>query len=260
MVIQHNLQSLNANRQTGMVTGSRQKSAEKLSSGYKINRAADDAAGLSISEKMRRQMRGLGRSVKNGKDGISFVQIADGALHEVHDMLQRGNVLAIQAANGTLSEGDRIAINNEIVALKKEIDSITSRTKFNETSVFVKGGVVPEKPTTNIPEKVKTSLELLADKVTNEYYPTLAGQLFELAVNFPRVIPVNIIQSLRLTILMVLAKRLPVCGQPFQYPDRDSIPDHFRWMWIMMIFHRLTLVHIRCSNLNLLLHMRQCMV
>ncbi len=177
MVIQHNLQSLNANRQTGMVTGSRQKSAEKLSSGYKINRAADDAAGLSISEKMRRQMRGLGRSVKNGKDGISFVQIADGALHEVHDMLQRGNVLAIQAANGTLSEGDRIAINNEIVALKKEIDSITSRTKFNETSVFVKGGVVPEKPTTNIPEKVKTSLELLADKVTNEYYPNAIEQI-----------------------------------------------------------------------------------
>lgn len=178
MVIQHNLQALNANRQGGMVTSSRAKSAEKLSSGYKINRAADDAAGLSISEKMRKQIRGLGRAVNNGKDGISFVQIADGALNEVHDMLQRGNVLAVQAANGTNSESDRLAINNEIVQLKKEIDSVTARTKFNETMVFVKGGVLPDR-VTKVPEKVLTPLEELAEKIIEEYYPNAIEQIMK---------------------------------------------------------------------------------
>ena len=133
MVVQHNLTAMNSNRMLGVTTGSQAKSTEKLSSGYKINRAADDAAGLSISEKMRKQIRGLTQASLNAEDGISAVQTAEGALTEVHDMLQRMNELAVKAANGTMSEDDRSYVQNEIDQLVTEIDRVSSTTKFNET-------------------------------------------------------------------------------------------------------------------------------
>ena len=133
MIVQHNITAMNANRMLGLTTGSLAKSTEKLSSGYRINRAADDAAGLSISEKMRKQIRGLGQASTNAEDGISAVQTAEGALNEVHSMLQRMNELAVQAANGTNSESDRSAIQDEIDQLSTEIDRVSETTKFNET-------------------------------------------------------------------------------------------------------------------------------
>ena len=133
MVVKHNLQAMNANRMLNITTGSQSKSAEKLSSGYRINRAADDAAGLSISEKMRKQIRGLDQASTNAEDGVSAVQTAEGALTEVHSMLQRMNELAVQASNGTNSQTDRDAIQSEIDQLTTEIDRVAETTKFNET-------------------------------------------------------------------------------------------------------------------------------
>ncbi len=133
MVVQHNLTAMNSNRMLGITTGTQAKATEKLSSGYRINRAADDAAGLAISEKMRKQIRGLTQASSNAQDGISAVQTAEGALNEVHDMLQRMNELAVKAANGTMSESDRNAIQNEIDQLTTEIDRVSTTTKFNET-------------------------------------------------------------------------------------------------------------------------------
>ncbi len=138
MVVQHNLTAMNSNRMLGLTTASQAKSTEKLSSGYKINRAADDAAGLSISEKMRKQIRGLTQASLNAEDGISAVQTAEGALNEVQDMLQRMNELAVKAANGTNSEDDRSYIQNEIDQLVTEIDRVATTTKFNE-SYLLKG-------------------------------------------------------------------------------------------------------------------------
>ena len=138
MVVQHNLQAMNANRMLNITTGSQSKSAEKLSSGYRINRAADDAAGLSISEKMRKQIRGLDQASTNAEDGVSAVQTAEGALTEVHSMLQRMNELAVQASNGTNSKTDRDAIQSEIEQLTTEIDRVAETTKFNE-SYLLKG-------------------------------------------------------------------------------------------------------------------------
>ena len=133
MVVQHNLQAMNANRMLNVTTGQQAKSTEKLSSGYRINRAADDAAGLTISEKMRKQIRGLDQASTNAQDGVSSVQTAEGALTEVHSMLQRMNELAVQAANGTNSkESDRQAIQDEIDQLTTEIDRVAETTKFNE--------------------------------------------------------------------------------------------------------------------------------
>ena len=133
MVVQHNLTAMNSNRMLGLTTKTQAKSTEKLSSGYKINRAADDAAGLSISEKMRKQIRGLTQASLNAQDGISAVQTAEGALTEVHDMLQRMNELAVKASNGTMSEDDRSYVQNEIDQLTTEIDRVSETTKFNET-------------------------------------------------------------------------------------------------------------------------------
>ncbi|MBO5371204.1 MAG: flagellin [Lachnospiraceae bacterium] len=133
MIVQHNLTAMNASRMLGITTGQQAKSSEKLSSGYKINRAADDAAGLSISEKMRKQIRGLDRASTNAQDGVSAVQTAEGALTEVHSMLQRMNELAVQSANGTNSESDRDAIQAEVDQLITEIDRVAETTKFNET-------------------------------------------------------------------------------------------------------------------------------
>ncbi len=133
MVVQHNMQAANASRMLGITTNAQGKSTEKLSSGFRINRAADDAAGLSISEKMRKQIRGLDQASTNASDGISAVQTAEGALTEVHSMLQRMNELAVQAANGTNSESDRASIQDEILQLTTEIDRVAETTKFNET-------------------------------------------------------------------------------------------------------------------------------
>ena len=133
MVVQHNLTAMNSNRMLGVTTSAQAKSSEKLSSGYRINRAADDAAGLTISEKMRKQMRGLDRASTNAQDGVSAVQTAEGALTEVHSMLQRMNELANQASNGTNSTADRDAIQAEIDQLNTEIDRVSETTKFNET-------------------------------------------------------------------------------------------------------------------------------
>jgi flagellin len=133
MVVQHNLSAMNSNRMLGITQGTLSNSTEKLSSGYKINRAADDAAGLSISEKMRKQIRGLTQASSNAEDGISAVQTAEGALSEVQDMLQRMNELAVKSANGTNSESDRSYIQDEVNQLATEIDRVAQTTKFNET-------------------------------------------------------------------------------------------------------------------------------
>ena len=136
MVVQHNITAMNSNRMLGLTTSAQAKSTEKLSSGYKINRAADDAAGLSISEKMRRQIRGLTQASANAQDGISCVQTAEGALNEVQDMLQRMNELAVKGENGTLTSTDRSYIQAEVKQLMSEIDRVQSTTTFNEQKLL----------------------------------------------------------------------------------------------------------------------------
>ncbi len=136
MVVQHNLRAMNSNRMLGLTSATQAKSTEKLSSGYKINRAADDAAGLSISEKMRRQIRGLTQASSNAEDGISAVQTAEGALNEVQDMLQRINELAVKGENGTLTTQDRSYIGSEVSQLMNEIDRVKQTTTFNEQSLL----------------------------------------------------------------------------------------------------------------------------
>ena len=151
MVVQHNMQAMNSNRVLGGTTLAQAKSTEKLSSGFRINRAADDAAGLTISEKMRKQIKGLNRASKNAQDGISAVQTAEGALTEVHSMLQRMNELSTQAANGTNSKSDRDAIQSEIGQLTTEIDRVAETTKFNETYLLKGDSSTTEKKTINLP-------------------------------------------------------------------------------------------------------------
>ena len=136
MVVQHNLTAMNSNRMLGLTTSAQAKSTEKLSSGYRVNRAADDAAGLAISEKMRRQIKGLTQASRNAQDGISCVQTAEGALGEVHDMLQRMNVLANQASNDTMTSTDRAYLDSEVQALRSEIDRVASTTTFNEQNLL----------------------------------------------------------------------------------------------------------------------------
>ena len=136
MVVQHNLTAMNSNRQLGVITSGQAKSSEKLSSGYKINRAADDAAGLKISEKMRSQIRGLNRASTNAQDGVSLLQTAEGALNEVHSILQRMNELAVQGANDTNQSIDRDAINQELKALTDEIDRVSQTTQFNKQGLL----------------------------------------------------------------------------------------------------------------------------
>lgn len=136
MVVQHNMTAMNSNRQLGITTSAQAKATEKLSSGYKINRAADDAAGLTISEKMRSQIRALTQASSNAEDGVSAVQTAEGALAEVHDMLQRMNELAVKAANGTNTSADRIAIQKEVNALLSEVDRVQQSTQFNTLNLL----------------------------------------------------------------------------------------------------------------------------
>ncbi|MBE5926121.1 MAG: flagellin [Lachnospiraceae bacterium] len=136
MIVQHNLTAMNANRQLGITAGAQAKATEKLSSGYRINRAGDDAAGLSISEKMRSQIRGLNKASSNAEDGVSLIQTAEGALNEAHAILQRMNELSTQAANDTNTSADRTAIKKEIDALVSELDRIASTTQFNTMNLL----------------------------------------------------------------------------------------------------------------------------
>ena len=150
MVVQHNMQAMNASRVLNVTANQQAKSTEKLSSGYRINRAADDAAGLSISEKMRKQIRGLDRASTNAQDGVSAVQTAEGALAEVHSMLQRMNELAVQAANGTNATKDITAISDEVTALKDEIDRIADTTDFNGKKMLAGTGTRSEEHTSEL--------------------------------------------------------------------------------------------------------------
>lgn len=174
MFIQHNLLAENANRQLNVSSKRNAKTTEKLSSGYRINRAADDAAGLSISEKMRRQIRGLHQTVDNISEGVGYVQTAEGALNEVHDMLQRMNELAVKAANGTNTEEDRAYIDSEVQALKDEMDRIFRTTTFNERKIWEPGDrkllgyeTVRAVSQQNIPQTID---------ITNENYGVLPGE------------------------------------------------------------------------------------
>ena len=174
MIVQHNITAMNSNRMLGLTTKSLSKSTEKLSSGYRINRAADDAAGLTISEKMRKQIRGLDQASTNAEDGVSAVQTAEGALTEVHSMLQRMNELAVQASNGTNSTSDRQAIQDEISQLNTEIDRVAETTKFNET-YLLKGGDGTKEVTMNGHDAgLKGSL---ADGATKATFSIEAGAL-----------------------------------------------------------------------------------
>ena len=164
MVVQHNLRAMNSNRMLGLTASAQNKSTEKLSSGYRINRAADDAAGLAISEKMRRQVRGLTQASRNAADGISCVQTAEGALNEVHNMLQRMSELAIQAANGTNDTNDRLYLDAEVDQLLNEIDRVGSSTKFNDQALldgqFNKDlQVGADNDTPNITIKISTNID-----------------------------------------------------------------------------------------------------
>lgn len=175
MRIQHNILAMNVARQLGIVNGRLTKNTERLSSGYRINRAADDAAGLSISEKMRKQIRGLMQGIANAEDGISLCQVADGALTEVHDMLQRMNELAVKSANGTLSPSDRKSINDEVQMLKQEIDRIGQTTKFNEIYIFNDGDITSStsgssSSSGNKPLTEGRFFQLLGNNVSNNGY------------------------------------------------------------------------------------------
>lgn len=190
MVVQHNMQAMNANRMLNVTTSAQSKSTEKLSSGYRINRAADDAAGLTISEKMRKQIRGLDQGSTNAEDGVSAVQTAEGALTEVHSMLQRMNELAVQASNGTNSEDDRSAIQDEISQLTTEIDRVSETTKFNE--IYLLKGDKSGATTTNtlsahdaglagkLGESVNGKTTFTADKLGVGDKVTIAGKEYNI--------------------------------------------------------------------------------
>ncbi|MDE6386484.1 MAG: flagellin [Lachnospiraceae bacterium] len=176
MIVQHNITAMNSNRMLGLTTSAQAKSTEKLSSGYKINRAADDAAGLAISEKMRRQVRGLTQASANAQDGISAVQTAEGALTEVHDMLQRINELSVKGENGTMTTTDRAYIQREVAQLMSEIDRVQSTTTFNEMNLLDgtftgKGLQVGAEAGQHIDIDIEDmSMQGLADKIDTKLY------------------------------------------------------------------------------------------
>ena len=182
MVISHNLLAMNAQRQFNITGTQKKKSTEKLASGYRINRAADDAAGLAISEKMRRQIRGLDQGARNTQDGISLLQVADGALSEVHDMLHRMNELAIQAANGTNTLEDRKAIQQEIDQIKGEIGRIGDSTTFNERFIFK--GLTEEIPVTGENYVESKTDGIAIDGTTRVYYEEQSEEKFKVTVAF----------------------------------------------------------------------------
>ncbi|MCM1414884.1 MAG: flagellin [bacterium] len=182
MIVKHNITAMNSNRMLGLTTSSQAKSTEKLSSGYKINRAADDAAGLSISEKMRRQVRGLTQAAANAQDGISVVQTAEGALNEVEDMLQRMNELAVKGENGTLTTTERSSIQAEVKQLMSEVDRVQSTTTFNEMNLldgsFIKGLQVGAEAGQHIDIEIKNmSMAGLADRIGDLYDPVMYNDL-----------------------------------------------------------------------------------
>ena len=166
MIVQHNISSINTNRQLGISTNALAKSTEKLSSGYRINRAADDAAGLSISEKMRGQVRGLQRASDNAQDGISLIQTAEGAMDQQHQILQRARELAVQAANDTNVTEDRNAISQELEQLKAEFDRITSQTEFN-TQKLCNGDFTGKKFQVGANEDQSIEVNISATTMTN---------------------------------------------------------------------------------------------
>ena len=191
MVVQHNLTAMNSNRMLNITTSAQAKSTEKLSSGYKINRAADDAAGLSISEKMRRQIRGLSQASANAEDGISCVQTAEGALNEVEDMLQRMNELAVKGENGTLTTTDRSYIQSEIRQLMSEVDRVQSTTTFNEMNLldgsFMKGLQVGAEGGQHIDISIKNmSISGLAKNIGNLYTAVTYNSLRSTDVNYTK--------------------------------------------------------------------------
>lgn len=177
MVVQHNLTAANTNRQLGITTNGLQKSTEKLSSGYKINRAADDAAGLSISEKMRNQIRGLNKASDNAQDGISLVQTAEGALNEVHSMLQRMSELAVQAANGTNATTDRTALNDEVQQLKTEIQRVGSTTQFNKMNILDGGFSAGTKKALQVGANANQTISIAISALTSVVGSSLIGAL-----------------------------------------------------------------------------------
>lgn len=177
MVVQHNLTAANTNRQLGITTNGLQKSTEKLSSGYKINRAADDAAGLSISEKMRNQIRGLNKASDNAQDGISLVQTAEGALNEVHSMLQRMSELAVQAANGTNATTDRTALNDEVQQLKTEIQRVGSTTQFNKMNILDGGFSAGKKKALQVGANANQTISIAISALTSVVGSSLTGNL-----------------------------------------------------------------------------------
>ena len=177
MVVQHNLTAANTNRQLGITTSGLQKSTEKLSSGYKINRAADDAAGLSISEKMRNQIRGLNKASDNAQDGISLVQTAEGALNEVHSMLQRMSELAVQAANGTNATTDRTALNDEVQQLKTEIQRVGSTTQFNKMNILDGGFSAGTKKALQVGANANQTISIAISALKSVVGSSLIGDL-----------------------------------------------------------------------------------
>lgn len=204
LVVSHNLMAMNANRTTGLVSRKNQKTTERLSSGYRINRAADDAAGLAISEKMRRQIRGLTRASANAQDGISLVQVADGALQEMHAIVQRGNELAVKAANGTLTDEDRLMVDAEIQQLKQALNESAQNTTFNKIKLFPEDGQSPKAVINNqhydiqyqiadkqfvinredsgvqaLADGASETGQVLADKIANELVPNAIAQIFD---------------------------------------------------------------------------------
>lgn len=184
MVVQHNLTAANTNRQLGITTNGLQKSTEKLSSGYKINRAADDAAGLSISEKMRNQIRGLNKASDNAQDGISLVQTAEGALNEVHSMLQRMSELAVQAANGTNATTDRTALNDEVQQLKTEIQRVGSTTQFNKMNILDGGFSAGTKKALQVGANANQTISIAISALKSVVGSSLIGDLkIETATN-----------------------------------------------------------------------------
>lgn len=196
MVVKHNITAMNSNRMLNATTSSQAKSTEKLSSGYKINRAADDAAGLSISEKMRRQVRGLTQASANAEDGISCVQTAEGALNEVQDMLQRMNELAVKGENGTLTTTDRSYIQSEIRQLMSEVDRVQSTTTFNEMNLldgsFIKGLQVGAEAGQHIDISIKNmSMAGLAKNIGNLYTKVTYNNLRSVNANYVKTTYTN---------------------------------------------------------------------
>lgn len=176
MVITHNMSAINSQRQLFMISTSKNKSSEKLASGYRINRAADDAAGLSISEKMRNQIRGLNQAVNNCEDGIALVQTAEGALSEMHSILKRMRELVVQGANDTNAYDDREAIQNELDLLKQEINGISDRTEFNGKKLL--NGNLSERKPLNGKSTVELSMTM-TNYWTNKYIYDDAGNLYK---------------------------------------------------------------------------------